>query len=69
MTKDQFDEISKKLEVLTRLLALSLVAEKKQKEQIRLLRKIGLKPKEIAEIIDTTSNTVSVTLAKIKREK
>lgn len=68
MTKDQFNEISKKIDILTRLLALSLVSEKKQKDQIFILNKIGLQPKQIAEILNTTTNTVSVTLSKMKKK-
>jgi DNA-directed RNA polymerase specialized sigma24 family protein len=69
MNNDQFTEISKKLDILTRLLALSLVGERKQQDQIMLLNSIGLQPKEIAEMLDTTPNTVRVTLSTMRKNK
>lgn len=69
MNNDQFTEISKKLDTLSRLLALSLVAEKKQQDQIMLLGNVGLQPKEIADILDTTPNTVRVTLSTMRKNK
>jgi len=68
MTKDQFEEILKKIDVLTRLLAISLVSEKKQQDQIIILSKIGIQPKEIAEMLGTTPNTVRVTLSKMRKK-
>lgn len=69
MTNKQFTEISNKLDMLTRLLALNLLPGKKQQEQIILLNRVGLQPKEIAEMLDTTPNTVRVTLSKIRKNK
>lgn len=63
-------EVSKKLDVLIRLSALGLVREMKaQKDQIALLSDAGFQPKQIADILGTTSNTVSVTLNGIKKER
>lgn len=69
MTNKQFSEILNKLDMLTRLLALNLLEERKQQEQIILLNRVGLQPKEIAEMIDTTPNTVRVTLSKFRKSK
>jgi DNA-binding CsgD family transcriptional regulator len=63
-------EISKKLDVLIRVSALNLVREMKvQKDQIALLSDVGFQPKQIADTLGTTSNTVSVTLSGIKKER
>lgn len=62
------DDISGKLDVLIRLIAMGLCAEKSQKEQIWILHSAGLQPKEIAEILGTTPNTVSVALSVLRRE-
>ncbi len=69
MTDEQFDAISRKLDLLVGLTALSYVADKKQPEQIMMLKAAGFEPKKTAEILGTTSNTVSVTLSKILKKK
>jgi len=56
-----------KLDKLIRLIAFSLIMDKTQNEQISLLSKAGFQPKEIAEIIGTSGNTVRVYLSKMKR--
>jgi hypothetical protein len=54
---------------LVNLLALLLVQERKQPEQISLLNRAGFRPVEIAALLGTTPNTVSVQLSVQKREK
>ena len=49
---------------LVNLLALLLVQERQQTEQIGLLGRAGFKSAEIATILGTTRNTVSVELSK-----
>ena len=69
MTEEQFEEISPKLDTLIRLTALSLVAGKKQQEQFFLLSAAGFQPKDIAELLNTTSNTVRVGLSLMRTKK
>ncbi len=54
---------------LVKLLALLLVQERKQPEQIALLNRAGFRPAEIAALLGTTRNTVSVQLSQQKRER
>ncbi len=54
---------------LVNLLALLLVQERKQPEQITLLNRAGFRPSEIAVLLDTTRNTVSVQISVQKRER
>lgn len=54
---------------LVNLLALLLVQERKQPEQIALLNRAGFRPAEIASLLGTTPNTVSVQLSIQKRDK
>jgi hypothetical protein len=54
---------------LVNLLALLLVQQRKQVEQIGLLSRAGFRPNEIASLLGTTPNTVSVQLSAQKREK
>lgn len=62
------DEVSEKLDVLIRLQAAALTSPiESMKDKIIFLSKAGLKPKLIAEILDTTPNHVNVTLSKGRR--
>lgn len=54
---------------LLNLLALQLVQERAQTEQIDLLARAGLRPAEIAALLGTTRNTVSVNLSQRRRGK
>ena len=54
---------------LVSLLGLLLVQERKQTEQISLLGRAGFKPAEIAALLGTTRNTVSVELSNQRRGK
>ncbi len=54
---------------LVSLLGLLLVQERQQTEQIGLLGRAGFKPAEIAALLGTTRNTVSVELSNQRRGK
>lgn len=54
---------------LVNLLALHLVHERQQSDQIDLLARAGFRPIDIAALLDTTRNNVSVRLAERRREK
>lgn len=54
---------------LLNLLALLLVHERKQVEQISFLNRAGFRPAEIAALLGTTRNTVSVALSNQKVAK
>jgi hypothetical protein len=54
---------------MVRLSSIIAVGDKKQIDQIERLSKAGFQPKEIAELLGTTANTVSVALTKIKKSK
>ena len=64
---EDIKEIVERLDILTKLFAIGLVVGKPQRDQIELLSKAGLQPREIAELIGTTSNTVSVNLTAIRK--
>lgn len=64
----QLKEISDKLDRLIKLLAVNITLGKGQEVQIKLLNNAGFKPKEIADIISTTANTVRVVLTKIRKK-
>jgi DNA-binding CsgD family transcriptional regulator len=61
------DDGSTRSDLQTRLIAIGLVNGKTQKEQIRLLSIAGMGPKEIADLIGTTPNTVNVALSSLRK--
>ncbi len=62
-------EVANKLDTLIRLTAIGLFGDKTQKEKIELLAIAGLGAKEIADLLGTTPNTVSVALYGLKKKK
>jgi DNA-directed RNA polymerase specialized sigma24 family protein len=69
MDEKQFKEIISKMDLITRLLVLNLMKDMKvQKDKIVTLSSFGFGPSEIAKLIGTTPNTVSVALSEIKKK-
>ena len=56
-----------RLGTIIKLLAMSVAEGKTQTEKIRILSAAGLAPKEIAEILGTTPNTVRVALSGLRK--
>lgn len=62
--------IEKKLDTIIRILALSVTADcASLKDKAVLLSRVGLTPKDIASLCDTTPNTVSVALSGARRKR
>lgn len=61
------EQLIAELRRISILLALNLTKGQPQSDQIEVLATVGFKPKEIADILDTTPNTVSVTLSRRER--
>jgi DNA-directed RNA polymerase specialized sigma24 family protein len=61
------EQTTEKLDRALRLLAAIATRGLSQTDQIALLDRTGFAPKEIAEIVGTTSNTVRVSLVSIRR--
>lgn len=62
------ESISRRLGIL---IALQLKAQSQDSvtEGVKLLTRFGLEPSEIAEILGTTSNTVSVARSRMKQKR
>lgn len=63
------DETIKHLKGIVRLLTILVTKDMTRREQIQLLSSVGYAPKDIAELIGTTPNTVSVTLSALRRTR
>ena len=68
MDDSQFKQILDRLDVLARLLALNLPGKMSQQDKIKILADMNMQPKDIATILGTTRNTVSVALSQIKKK-
>jgi hypothetical protein len=67
---DKFMQIlSGKIDTIIKLIVLGMTEGKNQVDQVMLLAKAGFKPKEIAETLDTTPNTVRVALSNLRKGK
>ena len=63
------DDAADKLDLMVRLLAYLVAAEHDNlKDRAVTLSSLGLSPKEIARVCNTTPNTVSVRLVEAKRK-
>lgn len=60
-------DLTSRLDRIIRLLTMLATQDLLQKDKILVLSKAGFKPKEIADLIDTTPNTVSVTLNSLRK--
>jgi len=65
---DYEQKLESELRIIRRLLALSLIDSKKQREQIKLLASTGMDRHEIAELVGTTAGTVSVEMSNLKKQ-
>ena len=65
---EQADRIEHKLDVIARLLAALVTRDLKQRDQIALLDRVGLPPREIAGLVGTSPNTVRVALVQIRKD-
>ena len=62
------NNLDEKLTTLIKLTAAVVVKDKPLKDQIQTLKGFGMSPKDIAETVGTTSNTVRVMLSRKKKE-
>lgn len=59
MNDEQFDQLIKKLDILTKLISVNLIQGKKLSEQVRLLYSAGIPISEVAEILGTKTDNIS----------
>jgi len=65
----QFKQLSDKIDTIIKLLALNTVQGKQLKDQVSVLSSLGLRPKQIADMLGKTPNNISVTLYKLRKER
>lgn len=62
-------DISRKIDILIKLLSYNIVSKMTISEGAPLLKRIGLTASEIAAVYDSTTNTVNVRLSEAKKKK
>ncbi len=67
VNQDSDQKLEAEFRIVRRLLALSLIDGKKQREQIKLLAAAGMDRHEIAELLGTTAGTVSVEISNLRK--
>ena len=64
---NNLENISTKLDVLIRLTAAGITNSRPLKEQVRVLSAVGMRPKDIAEILDKKPNHIAVIVHELKK--
>jgi DNA-directed RNA polymerase specialized sigma24 family protein len=67
-TSATLDDLLKQAKTTNRLLAAQLKDKMAQQDLVKLLSSIGLSYQELADVLDTTAATVSVTLQRLKKK-
>ena len=68
MDDKQLKEITNRLDKLTRIIAATSTQGLTMTERIHLLHSTGFAPKEIADILGTSSNVVNVRLSEMRKK-
>ncbi len=68
MDNNQYEELMRRMDVIARLLTLSLPKEIDQNTKIEILSDMGLQPKIIGTILGITPNAVSISLHRLKKK-
>lgn len=69
MPKEMDQLILERVDKILRILAVLATKGMKQRERIALLNQAGLKPKDIADLLGTSSNTVRVELVALRKSR
>lgn len=69
MSEKQFEELSKRLDILIKLTAINALKDKNLTEQVEILSSIDLQPKQIATILGTDPSVISSLKSRVKKRK
>lgn len=68
MDDRQFEELSRKMDVLIRLTAMNSVAGKSVSEQVSALASLGFKPSEIGSILGKPTNVITANISYLSKK-
>jgi hypothetical protein len=69
MDAKQFEELSKKMDILIKLTALNAVTSKSLSEQVATLTGIGFKASEVAFILARPTNIITATISYLQKKR
>ena len=70
MDEKQYKELSAKLDNITKLLAVMAVKdEEKEQDKIELLDMVGLRPSEIARLLNKSPQNISTVLGNLRKKR
>jgi len=69
MDAQQFKQLSDKMDIIIKLLALNAVEGKELKNQVSILSAFGFQPKQIADMLGKTPDHVRVILHRLRKER
>lgn len=68
MSKEQFEQLSEKIDTLIRLVAGNLLKNAESKtRKVEILNSLGISTKEIAQLVDTTEQSVETLKTRLKK--
>ncbi len=68
MNEEQFEELTRRLDILIRLTAVNVTSGRSLTEQVTTLNNLGLKPIEIAVILGKPANLVRAMLSRVRKK-
>jgi hypothetical protein len=68
MEKEQFEELSTRLDRITTLLAMSIIRGLKPEDQVVVLSTAGFQPSQIAGLVGKTPNAVRIMLHDLRKK-
>jgi transposase len=68
MSKEQFERLSQKLDTIIKLVAGNLLKDAENKtRKVEILHSLGISTKEIAQLVDTTEQSVETLKNRLKK--
>lgn len=68
MSKEQFEQLSQRLDTITRLVAGNLLKDAGNKtKKVEIHHSLGISTKEIAQLVDTTEQSVETLKTRLKK--
>lgn len=69
MSEKELADISKRLDIMAKLLAFNIIKDKSVNEQVDILTRAGLRAVDIAALLDKTENQIYVTQTLLRKKK
>jgi len=68
LNAEQFKELTDKLDMIAKLIAINILQGKTVKEQVKILSSLGFRPVQIATLLGKSQNYINVLLHELRKE-